>query len=146
MSNRAIFPIIDSDFVGQLIPQKFPFVMVDKLLSFSENEIIAGFTIYSENIFVDGLVFQESGIIEHMAQSVALYTGYQFYLKQEPAPTGYIGAIKSVEILKLPKVGEHIETTVSILQEFMGVTLVDISSKVNNEVIAFAQMKTVLAS
>ena len=146
MSNRAIFPIIDSDFVGQLIPQKFPFVMVDKLLSFSENEIIAGFTIYSENIFVDGLVFQESVIIEQMAQSVALYTGYQFYLKQEPAPTGYIGAIKSVEILKLPKVGEHIETTVSILQEFMGVTLVNISSKVNNEVIAFAQMKTVLAS
>ena len=95
---------------------------------------------------MDGLVFQETGIIEHMAQSVALYTGYQFYLKQEPAPTGYIGAIKSVEILKLPKVGEHIETTVSILQEFMGVTLVNISSKVNNEVIAFAQMKTVLAS
>ena len=146
MSNQSVFPITNNEFMGQLIPQKFPFVMIDKLLSFSENESIAGFTISPENIFVDGLVFQESGLIEHMAQSVALYTGYQFYLKQEPAPTGYIGAIKSIEILKLPKVGEDIETTVSIIQEFMGVTLVDISSKVNNEVIAFGQMKTVLAS
>ena len=38
--------------------------------------------------------FVESGIIEHMAQSVALHTGYQFYLRKEQAPTGYIGSIK----------------------------------------------------
>lgn len=146
MSNQTVFPITDSGFVGQLIPQRFPFVMIDKLLSFSENEVVAGFTIASTNIFVEGSVLQESGLIEHMAQSVALYTGYQFYLKQEAAPTGYIGAIKSIEILRLPEVGEEIITTVSIIQEFMGVTLVEISSQIDNQVIAFGQMKTVLAS
>ena len=81
-----------------------------------------------------------------MAQSVALYTGYQFFLKQEPAPTGYIGSIKSIEILQLPKTGSEIETTVNVLHEFMGVTLVEISSKLNNVEIARGQMKTVLAS
>jgi predicted hotdog family 3-hydroxylacyl-ACP dehydratase len=139
------FPITDKTFVEQLIPQKFPFVMIDKLLIFSENEVKAGLTVTEENIFTSDNCLQESGLIEHMAQSVALYTGYQFYLKQEPAPTGYIGAIKSIEILQLPQTGSEIETTVKVLHEFMGVTLVDISSKLNNVEIARGQMKTVLA-
>ena len=146
MNNPTVFPITDKDFVEQLIPQKFPFVMIDKLLFFSENEIIAGLTVPEQNIFVDNSIFQESGLVEHMAQSVALHTGYQFYLKQEPAPTGYIGSIKSIEIRRLPKLGEEIETTVNVLQEFMGVTLVAISSKINDVEIAFGQMKTVIAN
>jgi 3-hydroxyacyl-[acyl-carrier-protein] dehydratase len=121
-------------------------VMIDKLISFSENEVIAGLTVPSENIFVTNNTFQESGLIEHMAQSVALFTGYQFFLKKEPAPTGYIGSIKSIEIFQLPQLGDDVETTVTILQEFMGVTLVDISTKLNNIEIARGQMKTVLAS
>ncbi|HLF51088.1 hypothetical protein [Flavobacterium sp.] len=138
--------IFDKDFVENLIPQKFPFVMVDKLLMFSENEITAGFTVPENNIFVKDGIFQEAGLIEHMAQSVALYTGYEYFLKQEPAPTGYIGAIKTIEILQLPKLGEEIETTVTILHEFMGVTLVDIVVKLNDKEIARSQMKTVLAN
>lgn len=146
MENTTTFPITDKAFVENLIPQKFPFVMIDKLISFSENEVIAGLTIPSENIFVADAIFQESGLIEHMAQSVALFTGYQFFLKNEPAPTGYIGSIKSIEIFQLPQLGDDVATTVTILQEFMGVTLVDISTKLNNVEIARGQMKTVLAS
>lgn len=140
------FPILDKVFVGNLIPQKKPFVMVDKLISFKENEIIAGISIVNENIFTEETLFQEAGLIEHMAQSVALYTGYQYYLKNEPAPTGYIGSIKSIEISRLPRLNENVETTVSVLHEFMGVTLVDIVSKVDSEIISKSQMKTVLAN
>ena len=139
-------PLLDKAFVGNLIPQKFPFVMVDALLSFSENQVIAGLTVSDDNIFEHETVFQESGLIEHMAQSVALFTGYQFYLKNEPAPTGYIGSIKTITISSLPKKGDTIKTTVNVLHEFMGVTLVDIVSEVNNQEIARGQMKTVLAS
>lgn len=140
------FPILDKIFVGNLIPQKKPFVMVDKLISFKENEIIAGISIVADNLFTKDSTFQESGLIEHMAQSVALYTGYQYYLKNEPAPTGYIGSIKSIEISRLPKLNENVETTVSVLHEFMGVTLVEIISKVGDEIVSKGQMKTVLAS
>lgn len=140
------FPILNKNFVGNLIPQKKPFVMVDKLISFKENEIIAGISIVKENLFTKETIFQEAGLIEHMAQSVALYTGYQYYLKNESAPTGYIGSIKSIEILRLPKLNENVETTVSVLHEIMGVTLVDIISRVGSEVVSKGQMKTVLAS
>ena len=138
-------PILDRDFVGNLIPQKFPFVMVDKVLAFGENFITSGFTVEETNIFTDNSIFQEAGLIEHMAQSVALYTGYQFYLKQEAAPTGYIGSIKSIEIFQLPKVNDNLVTKVNVLQEFAGITLVDISVLLNEVEIARGQMKTVLA-
>lgn len=131
--------------IEDLIPQKYPFVMVNKLYNFTETEVEAGLVISEENIFVQNAVFTEAGLIEHMAQSVALHTGCEFYLKNETAPTGYIGSIKSIQISSLPKVSDEIKTKVSIIQEFMGVTLVAISVSLNNQQIAFGQMKTVLA-
>ena len=140
-----LIALFDKDFVENLLPQKFPFVMVDKMYSYTETSLISGLKIQNDNIFFQNDSFLESGLIEHMAQSVALHTGYQFYLKQEPAPTGYIGSIKDVEIKVLPKLYDEIQTTVSILQEFGGITLVDIVTKLNNIEIATGQMKTVLA-
>lgn len=137
--------LAEKEAVALLIPQKFPFEMVDKLFSYSETQVVAGLLVSDANIFsVDG-TFRESGLIEHMAQSVALHTGYKFFLKQEAAPTGYIGSVSSLEIAALPKVGDEIVTTVNIIQEFGDITMVEISSSVNNSEIAKGQMKTVLA-
>jgi predicted hotdog family 3-hydroxylacyl-ACP dehydratase len=141
-TSNAIF---EQEFVENLLPQKFPFVMVDKMYSYTETSLVSGLKIQSDNIFYHNGSFVEAGLVEHMAQSVALHTGYQFYLKQEPAPTGYIGSIKDIEIKELPKLDDEIQTTVSILQEFGGITLVDIVTKLNGVEIATGQMKTVLA-
>jgi len=133
------------DKVLNLIPQKFPFVMVDELLNYTEENLKSRFTVGSNNIFVYNDFFIESGVIENMAQSVALHTGYQFFLLNKIAPTGYIGSIKKIEINRLPRLGEILETSVFILQEFMGVTLVDIEVMIKGKVIAKGQMKTVLS-
>ena len=137
--------MLDRVAVAALLPQKFPFLLVDKMYAYSETKITTGLKIQEENIFVDNETFVASGLIEHMAQSVALHTGYQFFLKNEQAPTGYIGSIKDIEIKQLPKLGDEVRTTVTILQEFMGITLVDISTQLNKMEIAKGQMKTVLA-
>ncbi len=138
--------ITDAAFIGKLIPQKFPFIMVDSLLHFSEKKVTSGLTISEENIFTNNSIFSSSGLIEHMAQTIALYTGYQYFLKKEPPPTGYIGAIKKAEIFNLPKVGQQLETTVNVLHEILGVTLVTIETICNGEIIAKSEMKTVLAN
>ena len=133
--------------IKHLIPQKAPFVMVDALLSFSKTNIVSSLTVKKENLFVNNNVLSEPGLIENMAQTVALHTGYDYFLKGEPAPTGYIGAIKKMEISTLPKLNETIETEAHILQEFMGVTLVEISVfNAKKEKIASSVMKTVIAS
>lgn len=141
---KVSLPTSDKNFVENLIPQKKPFVMVSELLEYTENSLISGFIIKEENIFVHEGVFQASGLIEHQAQSVALHTGYQYYLLGKEAPTGYIGAIKSFEADDLPKVNDILKSEVSILNEMLGVTLVEIVTKINDKVIAKSQMKTVV--
>ena len=137
-------PTTDQNFVENLIPQKFPFVMVNSISEYSEEHLISGFTIKEENIFVHEGVFQASGLIEHQAQSVALHTGYKFYLLGKEAPTGYIGAIKTFEAQTLPKTGDELVSEVKIINEMMGVTLVEIITKINGEIIAKSEMKTVV--
>jgi len=137
--------ILEKSQLQELLPQKAPIIMVDKLFSFKENHIVAGLTVTEDNIFEENGWFTEPGIIEHMAQSVALYTGYGFFLKNETPPEGYIGSIKDVKIFKLPAVGDELVSEVDVLQEFMGITLVNINTKVGEDTIAVSQMKTVLA-
>lgn len=137
--------LLEKKSVENLLPQKFPFVMVDRMISYSETSLVSGFEIQNDNIFLKDTSFLEAGLIEHMAQSVALHTSYQFFLKNEIAPTGYIGSIKDIKIKKLPQINDTIQSTVSILQEFAGITLVNIVTFLNNEEIANGQMKTVLA-
>lgn len=133
--------------IRNLIPQKFPFVMVEKLVFFNETKVVSSYKIEKSNIFFNGLHFTESGLIENMAQTVALHTGYDFFIKGEQAPTGYIGSVKKVVIKVLPKLNEVITTKATILQEFMGVTMVSIQVfNESNEEIASSEMKTVIAS
>lgn len=138
--------LANTEKVKELIPQKAPFVMVDELLLFTHENLRSRFKINAANLFVENDYFVESGIIENMAQTVALHTGYQFFLMNKVPPTGYLGSIKNVEINRLPKTGESIETSIEIIQEFMGVTLVDVVVFNGDEIIAKSQMKTVLAT
>ena len=138
------FPIQD---ISHLIPQKNPFVMVDSLIEFTDESLVSNFLINSPNVFLEKGVLLEPGLVENMAQTVALHTGYAYFLKGEEAPTGYIGSIKKVEIFGLPKVGETLRTEVHILHEFMGVTMVNVEVfDTEKKVLASAQMKTVIAN
>lgn len=136
--------ITDKEVLLKLIPQRDPIVMISGLTYYDEKRVESELVVENNNLFVNDNELKEPGLIEHMAQTVALYTGYHFYINNLQAPEGYIGAIKGVEIKKLPKVGNIVTTEVDILQEIMGVTLVKGTSKLNGEVIMTAQMKTVL--
>jgi len=144
-SNLLKNAITHSSELAALIPQKPPIVMVDKLLHFSENKVASGLRVTADNIFTSDYRFTEPGLVENMAQTIALYTGYQFFLKNEPAPVGYIGAIKKVHIHSLPKVGDELVTTAYILHEIMGVTLVEVKVELDGVKVAYAEMKTVIS-
>ncbi len=132
--------------IGNLIPQRAPIVLVDALLDFSAQTLRSSFTPSDQTIFVKNGQFTEPGIVEHMAQSVALHTGYAYFLKGIPAPTGYIGSIGRCEIFGLPSTNRPLTSQVRIVQEFGGVTLVEIETHSNGVRIASAQMKTVIAN
>lgn len=137
--------ITEESFLLGLIPQRKPFVMVDKLIHYSEKKIVSGFTIPQGNILTSKIYFSAPGLIENMAQTIALHTGYKFHLANLPAPTGYIGAIKSAEVFEIPKVSQELKTTVEILHDIMNVTMVEAKVECEGKVIARSEMKTVLA-
>lgn len=119
--------------------------MVDSLLEYTHLTGKMAFTIPEGNILVKNGILSEPGIIEHMAQSMSLHRGYRGFLEGLEKPqTGFIGAIKTVEIFELPQAGTTLTTYVEILQEVMKVTLVT-ARTVNQqgEVLATSEMKTV---
>ncbi|WP_289038383.1 hypothetical protein [uncultured Zobellia sp.] len=138
--------ITDKEFLQNLIPQKPPFIMVGKLLEYSEKKIISGLIVPEDNMFVFENRFMAPGLIENMAQTVALHTGYKYYLAQKPAPTGYIGAIKKATVNALPFVGQELETTVEILHDIMGITMVSATVTCEGIILATSEMKTALAN
>ena len=120
--------------------------MVDKLVAYNDSQAVSEFTVRKDNIFYANGKFSASGIIENMAQTVALHTGYEYFLKSEEAPTGYLGSIKKIEITSLPELDTTLTTEITILHNFSGVTLVDITVVDDkSQKIAFGQMKTVIA-
>ena len=138
-------PITDLPSVISLIPQRPPMVMVDALLSYTATTGAAGLTIPADNLFVQNGQLQEAGVVEHIAQSIALHKGYYYYLQHQPAPMGYIGSIKRMSIYALPQVGTTLTTELSIIQEFMGVTLVKVRTTAGGVLVAEGEMKTVIA-
>lgn len=143
--NLLSAPIVDSERILALIPQKPPFVMVDSLIEYTNLTGITGFKIPADNILVKDGVFSEPGLIEHMAQSMSLHRGYHGFLAGLDKPkTGFIGVIKSVEIIKLPTAGARLRTYVEILHEVMNVT--SVAARTEDEqgnVLANSEMKTV---
>lgn len=111
--------------VTHLLPQKYPFKMVDILLLSGESGIVTTFKIRSDNVLVSHGHFSEGGMIENMAQSAAAGTGY-FYSRQNlPIPIGYIGAVKNVRISRLPATGDEIRTELLTLNRIGNASIVE---------------------
>ncbi len=132
--------------IRKLIPQQPPFVLVDEIVAFGTDHLVAGFKVPDRHVLVNDLgLLTESGVIEHFAQAIALHQGYDNFLRDMPPPVGYIGSIKEFEIHRLPPVGGQLYTHIAILQQLFGVTAVRGEVKLHGETIAIGEMRTVIA-
>jgi predicted hotdog family 3-hydroxylacyl-ACP dehydratase len=122
------------------IPQRAPFIMIDSLVSVTDNETITNLTVTSENLFCENGFFYEGGMIENIAQSVAAGAGYRFVQNNEVPPLGMIGAVKRLQIIKRPKTGETLRTQVKLIASFEDALVVEGCIVVQDEIIAQCQM------
>ncbi len=127
--------------IESLIPQKPPFVMIDKLLSFSETATTSAFTIKAGNIFVKDGVFKEPGLVENIAQTAAARAGYVSHTQNKPVQVGYIGAVNNLQIFSLPKTGDELITEITIENQIFDVTLISGKISCNETVLAQCKMK-----
>ena len=138
MNNQAIFR---DEAICQLIPQRAPIIMVDKFFGIEEGCSYSGLTVTVDNLFCKEGIFQETGIIEHIAQSAAARIGYLYSLEQKEVPLGFIGSVDKLKIITLPKVGAELFTEITVIQEVLDITLITAQVKVEEKLIAECRMK-----
>ncbi len=97
--------------------------------------------VIEENVLVYNGELSEAGLVENIAQTAAAGVGYIAQQKGEPISTGYIGAIKNLEIFELPKIGDIIETEVKIEKQIFDVTIISGIVKCKGALLAKCEMK-----
>jgi len=132
---------IRGEAIKELIPQRDPMIMIDTFYDATESEADTGFTIAEDNLFCCEGLFEEPGLIEHIAQSASAFAGYKARIANQPTPLGFIGEAKKLRIHFLPKVGDALLTHIRILTEVQGISLLTAETKVNGEVAIQCQMK-----
>lgn len=130
--------------IEELIPQRAPIVMVDRLSSIEEGVSYTELEVRADNLFVERGVLSECGLIEHIAQSAAARIGYLFRMRGEAVPIGYIGSVNQFALGRLPRVGERLTTSIRVLQEVYQVSLVEAEVRSDDEVVASSRMKIFL--
>ena len=133
--------MITIDNIETLIPQRPPFVMIDKLLSFSDTTTKTGFSIGADNIFVENGLFKEPGLVENIAQTAAARAGYVSQTENKPVLVGYIGSISNLQVFFLPKNGDELITEITIENQIFDVTLISGKITCNGQPVAQCKMK-----
>jgi len=136
--------LISGDDILQYIPQRPPMVMIDSYYGREGEAAYTGYTPEEDSLFCEGGFFQETGIIEHMAQSAAVCAGVEFIEKGEKVPVGFIGAVSKFNVSRLPSVGKTLKTTTREIQKFIDVSLVCSVVETDGEVIATGELKIFL--
>ena len=126
------------------IPQKPPMVMVDKLISAEENQVVTSFLIKRDNVFCTDGIFTEAGLIENMAQTAAAGIGAKKDTDNEEPPIGFIGGIRRLKIHSLPAAGQEITTYIQVEHEIFEATIVKGRVFLNESVVAECELKIFL--
>jgi 3-hydroxyacyl-[acyl-carrier-protein] dehydratase len=142
--------LVSRENVLTFIPQREPIVMVHGLLEHGPKISKALFTVEEGNLFVRDGRLLPSGLMEHIAQSAAIRSGYAFSqmpMGEGPAkpPVGFIAALKDFEVHALPMVGDALHTTITELNVIGNMTVVQGEVFRGDMLVASCEMKVFLS-
>ena len=123
------------------IPQRDPFVMVDKIIYSDDKFTSTAFLVKKNNIFVEEGLFKEPGLIENIAQTAAAGAGYAAFNEKKPVLLGFIAAIKNLEINYFPKIGDELVTEIIIENQIFDVTILAGRILCNQKSVAKCEIK-----
>jgi len=137
--------LIDKDSICTYIPQRFPFVMIDELMTASETGFESQFEIVDSNIFLKDGILSESALIENIAQTCAAGFGYLGAQNGEEAgKLGFIGAVSKLEVTGKANLGDVVETKINVLSTFDTIHLIEGTAFFKGNPLVTCQMKIVV--
>lgn len=136
--------VVEGREILEYIPQRAPMVMVDRFYGIEDRVSVTGLTVADDTFFCEDGVLNESGVIEHIAQSAAVRAGYECKAAGKEVALGYIGAVEKLTIHRLPLAGEVLHTEITHEYEVMNITLVSAVVTVLGQPVAECKMKIYL--
>jgi predicted hotdog family 3-hydroxylacyl-ACP dehydratase len=131
---------------ADFIPQKPPFVLVDKLLYVDATTSRCSFAIPEGNIFVKDGYYSTPGLVESMAQTAAAGTGYLNKQANKEVPIGYIGAVQKLEVADWPLSRTEITMEIKLITNILQVSLVSAVVKYQEKIMASCEMKIFISN
>ena len=128
----------------ELIPQRPPFVLIDRLVSSDAVFSVTTLEVRPGNLFVENGRMTAAGLVENIAQTCAARIGYINLDSGKSVKIGVIGAISNLTIERTPQVGESLVTTIQLLEEVFQVTLVEAVVRSGDQELARCTMKIAL--
>ncbi len=128
------------DDIKRLIPQRFPFMMVDEFESVDAQQAVTALTVRHDNYFLlpDGTL-AETGLIEHMAQSCSALVGSQ--AQSDRAPIGMIAEVKQFSCHRRPLLDERLDTRVEFGFSYGPMTLAHCVTTIGTDPVAEGDLK-----
>lgn len=111
--------------IKNYLPHRKPFLMVDMILIMDDEKVETIFEIKADNIFIQNNTFIEAGLIENAAQTCSSIVAKDYFVDENNEDkagvdvVGFISAIKTLKIHKLPKVGNTIKTISTLVSKFV---------------------------
>jgi predicted hotdog family 3-hydroxylacyl-ACP dehydratase len=124
-----------------LIPQRPPMQMIDKLVYADEKSAKGSLFIQESNLFIRNGRMSESALIEFIAQTAAAFTGFKSKMNNGKVEEGYIGAVKNLTIRALPPVNREIFSEIEVVNEIVGFTIIMGRIILNDAIIAECEMR-----
>jgi len=127
--------------ITELLPQRPPMVMIDRLVYAGEKTAGGRLFIEETNMFCHNGFLQEAGMVEFIAQTAAAFTGYMQLEAGKPVKLGFIGSVKNLVINSLPTLNTEIESEIIIDSELLGFTIITGRVKQEGKVLAECEMR-----
>ncbi len=127
-----------------LIPQRPPFVLVDRLVEATPDEALSVYSVYSvsgQHPLVSCGCLSAAGLMENMAQTAAAHIGA---VSEGEVRIGFIGAVKNMQIYYRPQAGEQITTHIRVVQRVFDISLVEAEVRCGKQVCARCELKIAL--
>lgn len=125
--------------VENYIPQRPPFVLIDTVEHVSADMARTQYTISADCPLVSNGVLPLSGLMENAAQTCAVRSGQTSGNK-----IGYIGAVRQMQVNRLPQVGDTLTTEARLIQEVLNISLIECITRIGDEQVATATLKLAL--
>jgi predicted hotdog family 3-hydroxylacyl-ACP dehydratase len=135
--------IIEQSNIKNYIPQREPFIMIDNLLSATNDNYKSNFLIRSDNIFLRENKLEPYGLIENIAQTCAAGLAASMKSPANKSMDGFLASISRLEAHSWISVNDTVQTEIIKKFEFDNMYAFEGICYCDNELILKCEMKIV---